>query len=153
MKKFMNNAGFTLVELIVVIAILGILAAVAVPAYSGYITKANDAAVVTELDAIKTAAQAANATAGEIGSITVNAAGNAVTINATGNNVSLAGSFAADFATYYDGETAAPTVTAATASTAGKAEVSITAISKIGQSSYKDKGATWTAADGWKVTP
>ena len=36
-----HNGGFTLVELIVVIAILAILAGVAVPAYSGYITKAN----------------------------------------------------------------------------------------------------------------
>ena len=40
--KFMNkNGGFTLVELIVVIAILAILAGVAVPAYSGYVEKAN----------------------------------------------------------------------------------------------------------------
>lgn len=36
--------GFTLVELIAVIAILAILGAVAVPAYSGYIQKANEAA-------------------------------------------------------------------------------------------------------------
>ena len=34
------NEGFTLVELIVVIAILAILAGIAVPAYSGYIDKA-----------------------------------------------------------------------------------------------------------------
>jgi len=36
-----NNSGFTLVELIVVIAILAILAGIAVPAYSGYVEKAN----------------------------------------------------------------------------------------------------------------
>ena len=37
---FKSNGGFTLVELIVVIAILAILAGIAVPAYSGYIDKA-----------------------------------------------------------------------------------------------------------------
>ena len=39
--------GFTLVELIVVIAILAILAGIAVPAYSGYVDKANQQADIT----------------------------------------------------------------------------------------------------------
>ena len=33
MKKFKNEAGFTLIELVVIIVILGILAVVAVPRY------------------------------------------------------------------------------------------------------------------------
>ena len=39
-----NNKGFSLVELIVVIAIMAILAAVAIPTFAGFITKANKAA-------------------------------------------------------------------------------------------------------------
>ena len=71
MNMFKKNGGFTLVELIVVIAILAILAGVAIPVYSGYIKKANDAAVVAELDAILTAAHATDAIYGEMSHIYV----------------------------------------------------------------------------------
>lgn len=39
-----SSKGFTLIELIIVIAILGILALIAVPKFSGYVDKANEAA-------------------------------------------------------------------------------------------------------------
>ena len=73
MNNFKKTGGFTLVELIVVIAILGILAAVAIPAYSGYITKSQDAADLTALGAVKTACMGALAKTGTVEEIAVTA--------------------------------------------------------------------------------
>ena len=58
-KKMKKNRGFTLVELVVVIAILGVLAGVAVPVYSGYVKKAHQAADNQLLGAVNTAFAAA----------------------------------------------------------------------------------------------
>ena len=57
MRIFKKNGGFTLVELIVVIAILAILAGVAIPAYSGYVTKANKTADQTLISDVAHALQ------------------------------------------------------------------------------------------------
>lgn len=48
-----NEKGFTLIEIIVVIVMIGVLAAIAVPIYSGYILKARASEGITTLGAIK----------------------------------------------------------------------------------------------------
>jgi type IV pilus assembly protein PilA len=56
--------GFTLIELMIVVAIIGILAAVAIPAYGDYTAKAQAAEAFSLLDGLKTpyAEEAANGT-------------------------------------------------------------------------------------------
>ena len=58
-----NKKGFTIVELVIVIAVIAILAAVLIPTFAGIIAKANQSAdqhAVTQMNTILTSAQATN---------------------------------------------------------------------------------------------
>ena len=64
MKKYLkqlkaNKKGFTLIEMIVVIAIIGVLAAILVPSMSGYISQAKESKKQANARTVYTAAQAA----------------------------------------------------------------------------------------------
>ena len=126
--KNMRNKGFTLIELIVVIAILGVLAAVLIPSISNYVNRANLSVASKNGSVVLSAAQRINTKigTGELSSL------DADTIYAEcGIEVSLGAS--------------APTTDG----------VVMEVVDNQVQTIWSRKGdqlATWTKADGWDFT-
>ena len=54
----LNQKGFTLIELMIVIAIIGILAAIAIPQFAAYRKKSYNAAAVSDMKTAKTTLEA-----------------------------------------------------------------------------------------------
>jgi type IV pilus assembly protein PilA len=85
MKKVQQ--GFTLIELMIVVAIIGILAAVAIPAYSNYTKKAKFTEVTTATGALKMALETCAADQGGFTNCTAGSNGVPADLGAVGKYV------------------------------------------------------------------
>lgn len=82
-----TQKGFTLIELMIVVAIIGILAAVAIPAYSNYTKKAKFSEVVQATQALKTAVEICAADLGAVAGCTAGSNGIPADLGAVGKYV------------------------------------------------------------------
>jgi len=120
--KAQMQKGFTLIELMIVVAIIGILAAVAIPQYQDYTARAQMTRVFGEISALKTAAEAAILQGQEITAATDAAAtATAPAKVSLGFNVSslLDGAGASDQLDITGGATATPSIAVTLGGSAG----------------------------------
>ncbi|RBA25292.1 type IV pilus assembly protein PilA [Herminiimonas fonticola] len=143
------QAGFTLIELMIVVAIIGILAAVAIPQYQDYIIRAKLSKAIVALDPVKTA----------LAEFAQNNAGSFATLPAGVSGTAGAGWTSLGFTNPADGSASFPTVTpeaTGIAVAAGTGVVTLT-VGGTGNTVYDGQTVTITPAVGtsaisWSTT-
>ncbi|MFA0045491.1 prepilin-type N-terminal cleavage/methylation domain-containing protein [Vibrio sp. 10N.261.51.F11] len=93
-NKRTNQKGFTLIELMIVVAIIGVLSAIAVPAYKDYVTKSQASSALATLKSLVTPAelliQQDGVISGGTSALGISSAANTLgTISASGTSISF----------------------------------------------------------------
>ena len=134
MKKIQQ--GFTLIELMIVVAIIGILAAVAIPAYQDYTAKAQASEALTLLGGLKTPL---SESISQVGMATACTPANLTTIGAV-----TAGKYVATIVPTAGG--AAPAETCTVVATYKAADVNSKLISQTVTFTYTTSTGEWACA-------
>jgi len=163
MQKIQMNKGqqgFTLIELMIVVAIIGILAAIAIPQYQDYTARSQVTRAVSEISSLKTAAEAALMQGQEIVSAASEGAGQ-VDLGFTGSSLFVDGNDLPDVTkakaqiTVTDGDTDTPSLAATLSGAAGNGAASAVVHGAVVTLDRQAEG-TWTctitagSSDGWK---
>jgi type IV pilus assembly protein PilA len=140
--------GFTLIELMIVVAIIGILAAIAIPQYQDYIARSQVTRAVAEVSALKTAAEAAILEGKEIVSADAEGAGE-FDLGFTASSL-LDGAGKAQI-TVTDGATSEPSLEAELGGSAANAVQGVTiTVSRSAAGVWSCAMSGGVAANGWK---
>jgi len=146
--KAQMQKGFTLIELMIVVAIIGILAAIAIPQYQDYTARSQTTRAVSELSALKTAAEAAILQGQEIVSGTEGT--NQIDIGFPGSTL-LSGTVGKAQLTINNGSTATPTIVGTLGGTASASISGATiTLTRANDGSWSCAMANGTTANGWK---